>query len=137
MKGLFDTPPPPPQRGHDPRLRTTALESLCHFMDGYLLFYKQSHRACYKLIHAGTPSPDHTILVYNEDFPYFFFYILLIYWEERRHTMVYKWRSEDTCGSWFCPSTLRVPGNTVGHEAWQQAPLPSVPPRCPKAFLLV
>ena len=39
-----------------------------------------------------------------------------------------------TYESWFSPSTLQVPGNSMGREAWQQAPLPSVPPSCPQSI---
>lgn len=66
-------------------LRTPTLESLCHFMNGQLLFYKQKHRACYKLAHSGTPSPYHNMVVCYVDSPYFLQSPYLLGGEEACH----------------------------------------------------
>lgn len=74
-------------------LRTTALESLCHFINGWLFFYEQSLRVCYKLTHPGAPSLYHYVLAKKISL---IFFIFSLFTGRRGQAMVCWWRSEDS-----------------------------------------
>lgn len=42
----------------------------------------------------------------------------IINWCLCMYTAAYKWRSEDSLGNQFSPSTLWLPGTNSGHQAW-------------------